>query len=262
MTAPTAPAASAAKTRGRNYPAFGLSEAIQRARQLYDRDGKAIVSSDVAVQAWGYKGLNGASLRVLAAMRQYGLLDDAANRSVRLSNRALVLLLEPEDSPARAQAVRDAANQPAIFGELREHYGLDIPSDAALVSHLVRTESYSEEAANILIAAFRDTLALAEKAGGTNIARGASADPNATAGSSPEGPARAKNPASQGTGQMEFTWPLSGDAVATLSVTRTLEPDDIETLTAYFEIAKKALGKAAAARKPEPEAAAGGGETS
>ena len=44
---------------------------------------------------------------------------------------------------------------------------------------------------------------------------------------------------------MEFSWPLSGNALATLTVTRTLEHDDIETLCDYFETAKKALRKAA-----------------
>lgn len=48
---------------------------------------------------------------------------------------------------------------------------------------------------------------------------------------------------------MEFTWPLSGDAVATLSVTKTLDADDIETLEQYFAIAKKALTKAAGNKK-------------
>ncbi len=44
---------------------------------------------------------------------------------------------------------------------------------------------------------------------------------------------------------MEFNWPLSGDAVATLTVSKKLDLDDIETLNSYFEVAKKALKKAA-----------------
>ena len=56
---------------------------------------------------------------------------------------------------------------------------------------------------------------------------------------------------------MEFNWPLSGNAMATLTVSRELEPDDIETLAAYFETAKKALNKAA--KQPKKEEATGGG---
>jgi hypothetical protein len=44
---------------------------------------------------------------------------------------------------------------------------------------------------------------------------------------------------------MEFNWPLSGNAVATLTVSKKLDLDDIETLTSYFEVAKRALKKAA-----------------
>jgi hypothetical protein len=237
------------KARGRGYPAFGLGEAIQKAKQLYARDGKAAVSSEAAVQAWNYKGLNGASLRALAALRQYGLLDAPSAKTVKLSPTALTILLEPENSPERAEAIREAATRPAVFAELNEQYGEDLPSDPAIVSHLVRNENFSEDAAKSLIAAYRDTLDLAGKAKTADI------PPRKEPGGAPNGdrdshrrqPAR---PDTQGE-HMEFTWPLSGDTVATLTVTKGLDAEDIETLTAYFEIAKKALAKAAKTRKPE-----------
>ncbi len=247
----TTPAATS-KTRSRNYPAFGLSVATQRARELYDRDGKASVSPDVAVQAWGYKGLNGSSLRALAALRTYGLLEDAPNKNVKLSARALTILLEPADSLARIEAIRAAAAEPAVFSELKQEYGDDIPSDAALLSHLVRNANFTEEAAKILIAAFRDTLSIVQEASAGNIVRGdAGAGPIATQAESGREKPGVKIPAPTG-GQMQFTWPLSGDAVATLTVTRTLEPDDIETLAAYFQIAVKALEKAARQASASP----------
>jgi hypothetical protein len=239
------------KNRSRNYPAFGLGEAIQRARELYERDGKAAVSTEVAVQAWNYRGLNGASLRTLAAVRQYGLLDDAAPKTVRLSARALTILLEPEDSPARAQAMREAATAPAVFKELREQYGNDLPSDAALISHLVRNENFSEGAAKNLIAAFRDTLALVSQAPKPDITP--SRDQQGGGGQGHSGKDRQPPPRHKGEGvHMEFNWPLSGDAVATLTVSRELEPDDVETLAAYLEIAKKTLAKAARVRTITP----------
>lgn len=48
---------------------------------------------------------------------------------------------------------------------------------------------------------------------------------------------------------MQFNWPLSGAVEATLTVSRQIEEDDIETLSSYFDIAKIALKKAAVAER-------------
>src|SRR5690242_120068 len=107
-----------ARMRSRNYPGIGLRESIAKARDLYDSNGKAAVAKDVAVKSWGYKGLNGASLRILGALNQYGLLDIPESRTVRLSPRALAILLEPEDSQERANAILEAARTPPVFQEV------------------------------------------------------------------------------------------------------------------------------------------------
>lgn len=230
--------------RSRNYPAFGLPGAIDRARDLYQRDGKALVPAEVAVQAWGYGGLNGASLRVLAALKQYGLLEDPKAKHVKLSSRALTILLDPEDSTERAEAIKAAAREPAVFQELFAQYPDGIPSDAAMISHLVRNGGFHEGGAKAVITAFRDTIALVDASPVADISRTPRQE---TGGQSTERsrPDEAHGTHSAGERPLEFTWPLSGDSTARLTVSRSLEPDDIETLAAYFEIAKKALGKAA-----------------
>src|SRR2546422_3378856 len=159
----------AGRTRSRNYPGIGLSEALEKARDFYSSDGKAAVPKDVAVKTWGYNGLNGASLRVLGALNQYGLLDSPESRTVRLSPLALAIILEPMDSPERAEAIQEAAKAPAIFSEILDQYPDGLPSDAALMSYLVRHENFSESAAKTLIASLRDTLELAKEASQVNI---------------------------------------------------------------------------------------------
>jgi hypothetical protein len=225
---------------------------LEKARDLYSREGKAAVPKDVAVTSWGYNGLNGASLRVLGALNQYGLLDSPEAKTVKLSPLALAIILEPMESPERAAAIQAAANMPVIFKEILDQYPDGLPSDEALKSYLVRHENFSEPAAKNLIASFRDALELAHEAAVSNISHG-------DEGTSPKGspPPDAESRGLKittvplGAGRMEFTWPLSDHATATLTVTRALEPDDVETLTAYFEIAKRTLAKAAANR-PAP----------
>lgn len=260
----------AGKARSRNYPVFGLGEAIKRARELYDSDGKAAVDTDVAVQAWGYKSLNGASLRTLGAVRQYGLLDNAGNKQVRLSPNALTILLEPLDSVERAEAIANAAAAPTMFREIRDQYPDGLPSDSGIISWLVRNHTFNEGAARDLVAAYRSTLELVgdlarseHKAGASAISQ-SPADQKAVDEERRSPDHRQGQARSAGTGGvMEFNWPLSGEAVATLVVTKGLEEDDIETLSAYFEIAKKALAKASIASRnpghPPDRGAAGDG---
>ena len=144
------------KTRSRNYPSLGLGDAIDRARVLYKQEGRARAPGEVVVRAWGYNTLNGASLRVLSALRQYGLLE-GGNDDTRLSDRALALILEPEDSATYGQALQACLNAPALFQEIVQEYGSEIPSDAALVSYLVRRQNFNEGAARTLIQVFRES---------------------------------------------------------------------------------------------------------
>jgi hypothetical protein len=239
-----------AGSRGPSYPAFGLPEAIERARKLYEQDGRAQTSPEVAVGAWGYGSLNGASLRVLSALKQYGLLE-TANDYVKLSDRALAIIVEPEGSPDRAEAIQAAAMAPAIFTSLLAEYQENVPSDGALVAHLVRKQGFSDDAAQKVVAAFRQTVELAKQSTVVHTTesreRPQPAAEHPRPGPRPESRGRHSEAPQRGAGEeaMEFNWPLSGNAVATLTVSKKLDLDDIETLTSYFEVAKRALKKAA-----------------
>jgi hypothetical protein len=229
----------AGKTRSRNYPAFGLPDAIQRARQLYDREKRATVDADVAVQAWGYGGLNGASLRVLGAMKQYGLLDSPAPKSVKLSHDAVTILLEPEDSEERAESLRRVAQAPAMFAEIRQQYPHDLPSDTALVSWLVRTHGFNDDAAESLIAAYRDTLSLVEENGKRDIAPRKDRADDGRRDSTGDHPAR--NPGGQ-MKELVYSYRLPGGAAATLTLEGgPLGEAAVRLLGSFFELVKQGL---------------------
>lgn len=247
----------AEKMRSPNFPGFGLSEAILKVRQLYEQDKRAAVPRETAVAAWGYRGLNGASLRALGALRQYGLLEAPSPGMVKVTGDALALLLEPEGSSEYRGAISSVAMRPAIFRALHKQYPDGLPSDGAIVAHLVRTANFGEDAARSVIASYRDTLALAMAAGNADTSRQDASDNGASGGQTgnsgdrpPTGGDSAVSAKSKPGAKMEFTWPLSGDVTATLTVSRAIESDDIETLRQYFEIATKALRKAAASQIP------------
>lgn len=246
----------AGKSRSRNYPAFGLPDAIMKARQLYEQDGRATVPSEVAVRAWGYGGLNGASLRTLGAVRQYGLLDAPAPKSVRLSHDALTILLEPSESPEYAEAIRQAAGSPAMFAELRQQYPDHLPSDAAMVSWLVRSHGFNEEAAKGLIASYRDTLALVDQAGKRDIAPRTDRPEE-----SRREPGGDSTPARQTGGQVHsavFSY-KAGNTVATVTLEGPPPGEGaVRLLSSFLDLVKQSLATEAA-KGPESQTAPGEG---
>ena len=142
--------------RGKSYPVIGLKEALRRAQELYSQEGKAMTTPEVAVTAWDYTSLNGTSLRVLSALRQYGLLADSGDQT-KLSDRALTIESEPDGSAERAEAILAAAMEPTIFREIRDEYVDGLPSDATIRSYLVRKQGLQKGPSDKAIRAFRET---------------------------------------------------------------------------------------------------------
>lgn len=250
----------AGKVRSPNYPAFDLGEAIQRARQLYEQEGTAHTPPEIAVTAWGYNSLNGASARVLSAVRQYGLVEDVG-RDVRVSERALAILLDPEGSAEYQEALRAAAREPGVFAEILDEYPNGLPSDQTVVAHLVRKRGFTEDGAKKLNAVLRATLDLvsrsdgryireeepersgpAQQDGGKALAQVASAAPDRV----PEtetGAVRGRLVAPPGGYMTHYEHALlSKGAVATLSLAyEKLTPDDVEELYDWLDLLRRSI---------------------
>src|SRR5579859_174025 len=123
------------KTRSPAYPAINLETAIQRARQLYDKEKRHPAPVATVVKHWGYTSLNGAALGTVAALKKYGLLDEEGggeDRMAWLSSLADDILMNP-DRAKQAEAIRQAALRPAGYKEMWEKYHLDLPSDQSLL---------------------------------------------------------------------------------------------------------------------------------
>ncbi len=233
------------RSRSRNYPSLSLGEAIERARTLYKQEGRAAAPADVVVRAWGYNSLNGASLRVLSALRQYGLLE-GSNDGMKLSGRALTILLEPETHPDYAEALHEALQAPALFQDIVQEYATDLPSDPALISYLVRKQNFGEAAARTLIAAFRESAELVRNKTTGYITDDEAVNALTTSPSNmPVKPLlqrelepRAVRPT------REFTFPLSDDTVIALGITGPMPTkDDMEAITDWLKLVERQISR-------------------
>lgn len=149
------------RERSPNYPAYSLEQTIGFARQVHGKVKRVPVSMDALAKALGSENLTGPSRSKIAALRHYGLLDfDRATRNLRISERALALLLRKPGDAEYDAAVREAALSPALFAQLHgERTGMD---DDALHYHLVADLHFSDDGARRAIRSLRETMAFAK----------------------------------------------------------------------------------------------------
>ncbi len=153
------------RARSPSYPGIPLRTAIERARQLYEAEGRNAAPIDAIYEDWGYAPKSGAGNVAIAALKKFGLIDDEGtgpNRRARLSNLALQILLDDrEDSVERADAMRKAALAPKIYRDIWDRSNGELPSDANL-RHFLRFErGFTGDAANDVVRMLHDTVAFA-----------------------------------------------------------------------------------------------------
>ncbi|MCH7651988.1 MAG: hypothetical protein IIA63_12645, partial [Nitrospinae bacterium] len=117
--------------RSPSYPAFGLEEAIKRAKKLYEEDGRASIPAEAAVKHLGYGSQSGPATRCLSALKQFELLSGKKGR-VSLTQLALDLTIFKADDERFIRAVQAVVLKPIIYKDLYDRYGGEIPSDETL----------------------------------------------------------------------------------------------------------------------------------
>jgi hypothetical protein len=227
-----------AKMRSPNYPAVGLSKAIEWTHKLWDKEKKTPVSAAIAASAIGYQGLSGPSRTALAAMKRFGLLDEEKS-GLHVSNLAL-RIIHPASEEDLLQALREAATKPELFRQLLKSHAQ--ASNDALRSHLITRMNFSETGAKALIEALRDTITIASLD-----------DPEYNVSITPEDGEAMETGLQVGKGEVRsnagtkalrsFSWPLSAGTTARLEIVgnEELTANHIDALSQYLEVAKKLL---------------------
>jgi hypothetical protein len=244
MTDPKATKPAAEQSTGRdrspNYPATTLTEAIAMADALWKKERRTAVPPEVAVKAWGYRGLSGASRSALGAMRQYGLVEDTP-QGVRLTSTAMEILHQPANSQERADAITSAAMRPKLFKELASTHA--DASDDALRAYLLTRRNFTGEAAGRFIKSFRHALKLANPgaSGYTegDIVSNETEQPDVMDGSEffRSGVQQIRKPK-----VTLYSWPVGSGQIAEVRfVGEDVKPGQIDLLKDYLDVAKRAV---------------------
>jgi hypothetical protein len=133
--------------RGPSYPYVDLEQAIGLAKKLYDyaRRAPAPVAS-VITEAWKYKPTSSSGIKVLAALKAFGLVEEVSSnngKALKLTPRAVRILLDDPGSPERDLALQAAALSPRWYDYCWKTWGKEMPpsmrSNLLIDHHFVQT---------------------------------------------------------------------------------------------------------------------------
>jgi len=223
------------KHRSPNCPQITFAEAIEKGRRVYEKEHTHPAAKEVVAGDLGYSGINGRSLSLIGALRQYGILEGSGD-ALRVTKDALAYF-EMDDGPEKQQAIQNMLFAPALFAELRELSKDKLPSDGNLRHQLIG-KGFLPKAADEVIATFRANLSLAAN-GENEYDEGEKEKPLVTPGAAVT--PLTKPPIPPAAGVQSYAFALSPDARAELVLRGSLTAEDFELLRDHIELTIKAL---------------------
>lgn len=147
--------------RGPGFPLFNLSDALNRARRIYDEEPHNEMASESAIIHMGYRGKSGTSLGAIATLRRYNLLEGRGDK-IRVSRDAVTIFADEslEDQTARAEALRRCARSPEVFADLASAFK-GIPATATIIPYLIK-RGFTHSDADQIASNYRETMEFVE----------------------------------------------------------------------------------------------------
>lgn len=132
-----------ALTRGSPYPSLSLPDSVLRAKTLWEEERQSLVPVNVAVRHFGYAESSSGGRQTIATLLQFGLLHSEGSnekRVVRLTERALTILLAEEESDERLRALKEAVWMPKLYSEILTRWPDGIPKSDTSISYFLLKE--------------------------------------------------------------------------------------------------------------------------
>ena len=236
------------RTRSPAYPVVDLEEAIERWRTLYEKESRHLAPIEAVLSHWGYETSSGNGLRVIAALKQFGLADEdksGPDRKIRLSRLAMEILKPDHEGSKNHMAVlREAALHPKIYLDIWEKYDGSLPSDRTLERYLELERDFNPNFVDRFIQKMRASFELAKLGGADTIDQDYIAPANEESNIWPKEPMAATSmmPAYASSGIMrDFPLTLPSLEVATIRLPVPMSEEDFDTLVSSLQSMKRSL---------------------
>jgi hypothetical protein len=147
------------------YPFLSVQKALDKARDLYAREGSYAAPLESALKAWGYGAKSSGGRQTLATMKYYGLIDisgEGDSRRIRVSDVGRRIILDQrDDDTEKRQLIRKVALTPAVHRALYEEFPQGVISDGTARHFLIFDQHYNETAAGEILSEFKETASYA-----------------------------------------------------------------------------------------------------
>ncbi len=141
-------------------PSTSLSEALDRALKIYEKERLHPTPTEVFAQNMGYKTANsGSALQMIASIRYFGLAERVSDGVLAISKDVESFKFAPSESQ-RADLLKKFLRAPALYGELLDKYASVLPSDPNLRYELIQ-RGFAPSAAESVLVAFRQSVEFA-----------------------------------------------------------------------------------------------------
>jgi len=238
------------RQRSPAYPYLSLQDAIENLSKLFKKERYSSVPIGIALKHMGYSGVNGASMRVIAALIHFGLINsegEKQDRKVGVSDLGRNILNERDDSK-RLFAIQEAALRPSIHQWVWQKWKLEnnpLPSGDNIAYTLIRERDFTDDAAHAFTKEFIATYEFAE------LFKRLETDIEMESQSFEEKQEIASNVLSpqfqpslsqipQEGDIRELTIPLTGRKLAMIRVPKTLNKRDFQLLTMWLQVMENA----------------------
>jgi hypothetical protein len=149
--------------RGPSYPSTDLEGAIAYTRKVYDYVKRGSAAVDAVVKD-GLKlsPTSSGSQKTIAALRSFGMIEDAPasnGKAIKLSTRAIRILLDDQDSTERNEELKKAALSPKWYEYCWSKWGKDMPP--AMRSNLLIEHGFIESTIDGFLSDYRKSIAFA-----------------------------------------------------------------------------------------------------
>ncbi|MCG7927231.1 MAG: hypothetical protein JAY67_17045 [Candidatus Thiodiazotropha taylori] len=139
---------------------MALDEALERAIKVYEKEQRHPAPTDVVAQDMGYKNANsGASLKTIAALTNYGLLERAGPGKLAVSADVQSYHYAP-DPALKEKLLINWLKSPAVFAKLLDKYKKSLPSDSTIRFDLIE-EGFKPGTAESVLNSFKRSVEFA-----------------------------------------------------------------------------------------------------
>lgn len=156
------------KERSPSYPFIPLKKAVERLEALYANHKSQAARLVAVAPTWGYGSKSSGLLQTVAALKQFGLIEDLGSgedRKVQITDLGRRIIADTRPG-ARERALKEAAGLPKVIAEYLPQWVPERPSDAHCISELHLDRGFTADAARTFLRIFDETVAYAELAGG------------------------------------------------------------------------------------------------